>query len=95
MKNNSASQTEQLAVQREKLAASMSDDEIILHMALNILKNEVLDPDMKFQVLLGSITSLSRIYHAIKIAFHQLLISPYEYHYYLRRLMKFQPKIAK
>ncbi len=92
MKNNSTSYYEQLAIQREELAASMTDEEIILTMALNILQNDVIDPDMKFQVLLGSITSLSRIYNAIKVAFRRLLISPNEYHYYLRLFMRHQSR---
>ena len=92
MKKNYASYFEQLAIQREKDAANLSDDEIILIMALNILENSVLDQEMKFQVLLGSISSLSRIYHAIRVAFDRLIITPQEYLYYLHRFMKFQPR---
>ncbi|OLS23156.1 MAG: hypothetical protein HeimC2_27740 [Candidatus Heimdallarchaeota archaeon LC_2] len=78
----------EMARKREIEASKFSDEEIISHMTLKILKDEDLPMEMKFNLLMNSFNSLDFVFSNISQVYEEGIIDADEYLFLITEFSK-------
>ena len=78
----------EMARKREIEASKLSDDEIRSYMALNILRNEDMPKEMKFDLIINSLSTLNLVISNISQVYEEGVIEIDEYSYLINEFSK-------